>query len=73
LEKENQSKDANSPPESEINLGGTKVDDNHSNDSNVFTTEQDLCEARNEGNNLEKMIMSTGIKVDTHVKTKFIT
>jgi len=73
LEKENQSKDANSPPESEINLGGTKVDDNLSNDSTVFSTEQDLGEARHEGDNLEKMILSTGIRVGTPVKTKFMT
>lgn len=73
MEKENQSKDANSPPESEINLGGTKVDDNLSNDSTVFSTEQDLGEARHEGDNLEKMILSTGIRVGTPVKTKFMT
>jgi len=73
LEKENQSKDANSLNESEINLGGTKVDDNLSNDSTVFSTEQDLGEARHEGDNLEKMILSTGIRVGTPVKTKFMT
>ncbi|HTH20844.1 MAG TPA: 30S ribosomal protein S2 [Nitrososphaeraceae archaeon] len=42
-------------------------------DTSSFSPEQDLDQDHQEGDNLEKMILATGIRVGTPVKTKFMT
>jgi len=42
-------------------------------DTSTFYPEQDLAQDHQEGDNLEKMILATGIRVGTPVKTKFMT
>ena len=42
-------------------------------DTSSFSPEQDLDQDHQEGDNLEKMILATGIRVATPVKTKFMT
>lgn len=42
-------------------------------DTSTFSPEQDLAQDNQEGDNLEKMILATGIRVGTPVKTKFMT
>ncbi len=48
-------------------------DKNPSYDTSSFSPEQDLDQDHQEGDNLEKMILATGIRVGTPVKTKFMT
>ena len=48
-------------------------DKNPSYDTSSFSSEQDLDQDHQEGDNLEKMILATGIRVGTPVKTKFMT
>lgn len=48
-------------------------DQDPSYDSSSFSPEQDLDQDHQEGDNLEKMILATGIRVGTPVKTKFMT
>jgi small subunit ribosomal protein S2 len=48
-------------------------DQDPSYDTSSFSPEQDLDQDHQEGDNLEKMILATGIRVGTPVKTKFMT
>jgi small subunit ribosomal protein S2 len=48
-------------------------DQDPSYDTFSFSPEQDLDQDHQEGDNLEKMILATGIRVGTPVKTKFMT
>lgn len=48
-------------------------DQDRSYDTSSFSPEQDLDQDHQEGDNLEKMILATGIRVGTPVKTKFMT
>jgi small subunit ribosomal protein S2 len=48
-------------------------DQDPSYDNSSFSPEQDLDQDHQEGDNLEKMILATGIRVGTPVKTKFMT
>jgi small subunit ribosomal protein S2 len=48
-------------------------DQDSSYDTSSFSPEQDLDQDHQEGDNLEKMILATGIRVGTPVKTKFMT
>jgi small subunit ribosomal protein S2 len=48
-------------------------DQDPSYDTSSFSPEQDLVQDHQEGDNLEKMILATGIRVGTPVKTKFMT
>ena len=48
-------------------------DQDPSYDISSFSPEQDLDQDHQEGDNLEKMILATGIRVGTPVKTKFMT
>lgn len=48
-------------------------DQDPSYDASSFSPEQDLDQDHQEGDNLEKMILATGIRVGTPVKTKFMT
>jgi small subunit ribosomal protein S2 len=48
-------------------------DQDPSYDTSSFSPEQDLDQEHQEGDNLEKMILATGIRVGTPVKTKFMT
>ena len=48
-------------------------DQDPSYDTSSFSPEQNLDEDHQEGDNLEKMILATGIRVGTPVKTKFMT
>ena len=48
-------------------------DQDPSYDTSSFSPEQDLEQDHQEGDNLEKMILATGIRVGTPVKTKFMT
>jgi len=48
-------------------------DQDPSYDTSSFSPEQDLDHDHQEGDNLEKMILATGIRVGTPVKTKFMT
>lgn len=48
-------------------------DKNPSYDTSSFSPEHDLDQDHQEGDNLEKMILATGIRVGTPVKTKFMT
>jgi small subunit ribosomal protein S2 len=50
-----------------------KKDQDPSYDTSSFSPEQDLDQDHQEGDNLEKMILATGIRVGTPVKTKFMT
>jgi small subunit ribosomal protein S2 len=50
-----------------------KNDQDPSYDTSSFSPEQDLDQDHQEGDNLEKMILATGIRVGTPVKTKFMT
>jgi small subunit ribosomal protein S2 len=70
---DNQISDVNSPPEGEINSGTIRGNESFSSDTTEFSTEQVIDEGRQEGDNLEKMILATGIRVGTPVKTKFMT
>ena len=72
MENDNQIKDTNPTSESELTSASTTSEDNNSTDGTAFSTEA-LGEAAREGDNLEKMILSTGIRVGTPVKTKFMT
>ncbi|MGA7007816.1 MAG: 30S ribosomal protein S2 [Nitrososphaeraceae archaeon] len=47
-------------------------DQDPSYDTSSFSPEQDLDQDHQEGDNLEKMILATGIRVGTPVKTKFM-
>jgi len=49
------------------------VEKDPSYDISSFSPEQDLDQDHQEGDNLEKMILATGIRVGTPVKTKFMT
>jgi small subunit ribosomal protein S2 len=48
-------------------------DQDPSYDTSSFSPEQDLDQDHQDGDNLEKMILATGIRVGTPVKTKFMT
>jgi small subunit ribosomal protein S2 len=48
-------------------------DQDPSYDTSSFSPKQDLDQDHQEGDNLEKMILATGIRVGTPVKTKFMT
>src|SRR6478735_11688518 len=48
-------------------------DQDPSYDTSSFSPEQDLDQDHQEGDNLEKMILATGIRVGTPVKTKYMT
>lgn len=48
-------------------------DQDPSYDTSSFSPEQNLDQDHQEGDNLEKMILATGIRVGTPVKTKFMT
>ena len=50
-----------------------EIDQDPSYDTSSFSPEQDLDQDHQEGDNLEKMILATGIRVGTPVKTKFMT
>ena len=73
----NQNGDVNSSTE----VGQTEQKENEivekykdpSYDTSSFSPEQDLDQDHQEGDNLEKMILATGIRVGTPVKTKFMT
>jgi small subunit ribosomal protein S2 len=69
---DNQISDVNSSPEGEENLGTAETSESFSSGATDSPTEQDLDEGRQEGDNLEKMILATGIRVGTPVKTKFM-
>ncbi len=69
---DNQISDVNSSPEGEENIVPTETEEGISGDSSDIANEKDLDEGRQEGDNLEKMILSTGIRVGTPVKTKFM-
>jgi small subunit ribosomal protein S2 len=66
---------------SSIEVGQTEQKENEieekdqdpSYDTSSFSPEQDLDQDHQEGDNLEKMILATGIRVGTPVKTKFMT
>ena len=66
---------------SSIEVGQTEQKENEivekdqdpSYDTSSFSPEQDLVQDHQEGDNLEKMILATGIRVGTPVKTKFMT
>jgi small subunit ribosomal protein S2 len=49
-----------------------ETNENVSREVTDYSTEQELDESRQEGDNLEKMILATGIRVGTPVKTKFM-
>jgi small subunit ribosomal protein S2 len=70
---DNQSNDVNSSPEGEDNIVPTETDERISSGASDIANEMDLDEGRQEGDNLEKMILATGIRVGTPVKTKFMT
>ncbi len=76
MDYDNRIQDVNSPTE-----GGqteqkendvVEEEKNSSYDGAAFSTEQDLAPDHQEEDNLEKMILSTGIRVGTPVKTKFM-
>jgi small subunit ribosomal protein S2 len=67
---DNQISDTNSA-EGE-NTVTVETNENVSREVTDYSSEQELDESRQEGDNLEKMILATGIRVGTPVKTKFM-
>jgi small subunit ribosomal protein S2 len=70
---DNQISDANLPAGGEKDIVTAEADKKISSEVTNYSSENDIEDGRQEGDNLEKMILATGIRVGTPVKTKFMT
>jgi small subunit ribosomal protein S2 len=70
---DNQISNANLPAEGEEDIVTAETNEKISSGATDYSSENDIEDGRQEGDNLEKMILATGIRVGTPVKTKFMT
>lgn len=70
---DNQLSNANLPAEGEEDIVTAETNEKISSGVTDYSSENDIEDGRQEGDNLEKMILATGIRVGTPVKTKFMT
>jgi small subunit ribosomal protein S2 len=70
---DNQISDANLPAGGEKDIVTAEANEKISSEVTNYSSENDIEDGRQEGDNLEKMILATGIRVGTPVKTKFMT
>ncbi|HEY7110202.1 MAG TPA: 30S ribosomal protein S2 [Nitrososphaeraceae archaeon] len=70
---DNQISDANLPAGGEKDIVTAEANKKISSEVTNYSSENDIEDGRQEGDNLEKMILATGIRVGTPVKTKFMT
>lgn len=70
---DNQISNTNLPAEGEENIVTAETNEKISSGVTDYSSEHDSDDGRQEEDNLEKMILATGIRVGTPVKTKFMT